>query len=90
MLNTAEYNFSHNEFYPTAKSEFTLQLTVHPVGPTTQRVQVLADKAHEWRLLINAQGQIVSKTPRIHPNSLQWGLAVWPTLREGCRLRGGF
>ena len=64
MLNTAEYNFSHNEFYPTAKSEFTLQLTVHPVGPTTQRVQVLADKAHEWRLLINAQGQIVSKTPR--------------------------
>ena len=58
VLNTAEYNFSHNEYYPTAKSEFTLQLTVHPVGPTTEKVQVLVDKHDEWRLLINAQGNI--------------------------------
>ena len=58
LTHTQEYNFSHNPYYPTAKSEFTLQLVVHPVGPTKQRVQVLADKCNEWQLRINAEGRV--------------------------------
>jgi hypothetical protein len=29
VANTAEYDFSHNQYYPSARSEFTLQMTVH-------------------------------------------------------------
>jgi hypothetical protein len=55
---TDEYNFTHNPYYPTAKSEFTLQMTIHPVGPTVGRVQVLADKCDKWQLRINEKGQV--------------------------------
>ena len=55
---TVELNFSYNEFYPRAVSEFTVQMTVHPVGPTTGKVQTLIAKGDEWKLQINAEGKI--------------------------------
>lgn len=58
LNHTNEYNFTYNEYYPTAVSEFTLQMVIHPVGPTTERVQVLAHKCNDWQLRINAQGKI--------------------------------
>jgi hypothetical protein len=58
LVHTSEYNFTYNQFYPRALSEFTLQLTIHPVGPTVGRVQVLVDKPNEWQLRINERGQV--------------------------------
>jgi hypothetical protein len=58
ILHTDDYNFNTNQYYPKAKSEFTLQMTIHPTGPTTGQVQILADKCNEWQLRINEQGMI--------------------------------
>ena len=48
----------NNGFGVNKSSEFTLQMVIHPVGPTTEKVQVLSDKPGAWRLSINAQGRI--------------------------------
>ena len=67
LRHTDEYNFTVNEFYETKtnggggvnkSSEFTLQMVIHPVGTTTDKSQVLADKPGAWRLSINAQGRL--------------------------------
>ena len=58
ITHTEEYNFSYNKYYPLAQAEFTLQLVVHPTGPTTDRVQILADKCDKWQLRINEFGRI--------------------------------
>ena len=58
VSHTAEYNFTTNEYYARAVSEFTVQLTVHPVGPTTGKVQTLVAKENEWALLINEEGKL--------------------------------
>ena len=47
-----------SQYYGRAVSEFTVQLTIHPVGPTTGGVQMLVAKDDEWRLLINAEGRL--------------------------------
>lgn len=45
-------------YYARAVSEFTVQLTVHPVGATTGKVQILVAKENEWKLLINGDGKL--------------------------------
>ena len=39
-------------------SEFSLQMVIHPVGATTGKTQVLADKPGAWKLSINSKGTI--------------------------------
>ena len=52
-----------SEYYARAVSEFTVQMTVHPVGPTTTAgggsgaAQTLISKENEWKLLINGDGR---------------------------------
>jgi hypothetical protein len=58
LNHSSEYNFTFNADYPTARSEFTLQMVVHPVGPTQTATQVLAVKAGEWKLQIMADGRL--------------------------------
>ena len=67
LTHTDEYNFTVNKFYETnvtrgggvnKSSEFSLQMVIHPVGATTGRRQVLADKPGAWRLSINRKGTV--------------------------------
>jgi hypothetical protein len=58
VKHTDEYNFTSNPYYPKAASEFTMQMTVHPTGITTGKLQILAAKPGEWRLLINSDGKL--------------------------------
>lgn len=60
-----EFNFTSNIYYEAKgmigggvnqSSEFSLQMVVHPIGSTTGKRQVLANKPGEWQLSINAKG----------------------------------
>ena len=42
LAHTAEYDFRNNSHFFNITNEFTLQLTIHPIGPTIGRVQVPA------------------------------------------------
>ena len=57
-MHTTEYDFRHNAAFFNITNEFTLQLTVHPIGPTTGRLQVIASKSGEWSLQISAEGTL--------------------------------
>jgi hypothetical protein len=82
---TAEYNFTYNKYYPYANaSEFTVQMVVHPTGPTVGRTQVLAAKQGEWKLQLNADGvvewQAFSPTPYLTtnlPDRTVFGRILW-------------
>ena len=63
LNHSEEYNFTENQWYPLAKSGFTLQLVVHPV----QRQQTasfvvgqssIVEKRDEWRLLLMPDGTL--------------------------------
>ena len=58
LQHTAEYDFRNNSFFWNTTNEFTLQLTVHPIGPTTGRVQILASKMGEWSLRLTTDGTL--------------------------------
>lgn len=66
LQNSPEYNFTTNKFYDAKgggggvnkSSEFSLQMVIHPVGPTVGKTQVLADKPGAWQLSINAKGMV--------------------------------
>ena len=58
LQHTPEYDFRSNPAYFNISSEFTLHMTIHPIGLTTGRVQILASKAGEWSLQLSAQGKL--------------------------------
>jgi hypothetical protein len=41
-LHTDEYNFTYNQYYPTAKSEFTLQMAATPGNTSATRIPQFA------------------------------------------------
>eukprot|EP01043_Picozoa_sp_COSAG02_P077813 COSAG02_NODE_17222_length_1020_cov_1.231270_1_plen_225_part_10 len=59
LNHTADYDFRNNSFFFNITNEFTLQLTIHPVGPTTNgKVQIIASKCGEWSLQIASDGTL--------------------------------
>ena len=58
LQHTADYNFRNNSHFFNISNEFTLQLTIHPVGPTSGRAQVVASKRGEWCLQISGDGTL--------------------------------
>eukprot|EP01050_Picozoa_sp_SAG11_P009751 SAG11_NODE_939_length_6468_cov_4.629926_4_plen_1017_part_00 len=59
LKHTPEYDFRNNSYFFNITSEFTLQMTIHPVGQTVSgRVQVLASKSGEWALQISTAGRL--------------------------------
>ena len=58
LQHTTDYDFRENKAFYNITNEFTLQLTIHPIGPTTGRVQVIASKIGEWSLQISVDGTL--------------------------------
>ena len=58
MQHTKDYDFRNNSHFFNISNEFTLQLTIHPVGPTSGRAQVVASKRGEWCLQISGDGTL--------------------------------
>jgi hypothetical protein len=58
LQHTADYDFRENKGFYNITNEFTLQLTIHPIGPTTGRVQIIASKSGEWSLQIGDAGTL--------------------------------
>lgn len=86
LKHTPEYNFTLNHFYPRALSEFTVQMVVHPVGPTVGGTdQVLASKPGEWRLSINPAGVVEWAVSLAGKMVVAQGTTVLKTYAQGGR-----
>ena len=62
-----EYNFTQNKYYhwntiarngTERSSEFSIQMVIHPIGPTTGQTQTLAATSGEWKLVISKGGTL--------------------------------
>jgi hypothetical protein len=59
LNHTTDYDFRNNSFFFNVSNQFTLQLTVHPIGPTTAgKMQVIASKGGEWSLSLAGDGTL--------------------------------